>query len=116
MNYKKIYYQFMNYCKETTPLERLLKRNKNDFRKDNENIYTESHHIVPRHAGGTDDDDNLVNLLPEEHYFAHLLRWKAYNSRKDFLAVRFIVNGIENKKEYIERCGLEYDNIRKKDC
>ena len=35
--------------------------------------YKESHHIIPRCMGGTDDLDNLVDLTPEEHYVCHLL-------------------------------------------
>jgi hypothetical protein len=95
MNYKKIYYDLCEYCR-TIPIKiRLEKRNKNDDRINlNENkIYTEMHHIIPKHEGGTNDKENLVELLPEEHYMAHLIRWKAYNSRNDFLAVRYIVNG-----------------------
>lgn len=100
MNYKKIYYDFCHYCQTVPVKDRLSKRNKNDFRLSlNEDaIYMEKHHIIPRHAGGTDDDTNLVKLTPEEHYFAHLVRWKAYNSRNDFLAVRLIVNGIASKE------------------
>ncbi len=95
MNYKKIYYDLCEYCKSTPVKERLYKRNKNDFRLslDEDKIYTEYHHIIPKHNGGTDNAENLVKLLPEEHYMAHLIRWKAYNARNDFLAVRFIVNG-----------------------
>lgn len=37
------------------------------------NTYTESHHIVPRCLGGSNKKTNLVNLLPEEHVFAHRL-------------------------------------------
>ena len=40
--------------------------------------YTESHHIVPRCMGGTDDKDNLVCLTPEEHYVAHQLLTKIH--------------------------------------
>jgi len=40
--------------------------------------YTESHHIVPRCMGGTDDLDNLVNLTAEEHYVCHQLLVKIY--------------------------------------
>ena len=35
--------------------------------------YTESHHIIPRCMGGSDNSDNLVDLTPEEHYVAHQL-------------------------------------------
>lgn len=52
--------------------------------------------------GGSDDISNLVSLLPEEHLFAHKLRYKAYNDRVDMLAVRFIVNKLANSG-YIER-------------
>lgn len=35
--------------------------------------YSESHHIVPRCMGGSDEAHNLVRLTPEEHYLAHQL-------------------------------------------
>lgn len=35
--------------------------------------YYEKHHIIPRCMGGSDDPDNIVLLLPEEHYLAHQL-------------------------------------------
>ena len=34
--------------------------------------YFEVHHIVPRCLGGSNDQSNLTNLTPEEHYIAHL--------------------------------------------
>ena len=40
--------------------------------------YTETHHIIPRCMGGSDDTANLVNLTPEEHYLAHQLLVKIY--------------------------------------
>lgn len=35
--------------------------------------YTESHHIVPRSLGGSDEVDNLVNLTAREHFICHWL-------------------------------------------
>ena len=29
------------------------------------------HHIIPKHAGGTDDPENLVYLSVKEHAIAH---------------------------------------------
>jgi len=55
------------------------------------------HHIIPRCFGGTDQKHNLVPLLPEEHLFVHKLRYKAFNTREDMLAVRFICNGLKSK-------------------
>ena len=40
--------------------------------------YTEKHHIVPRCMGGTDDQHNLIKLLPREHYIAHMILALAY--------------------------------------
>lgn len=40
--------------------------------------YTETHHIVPRCMGGTDDKSNLVELTAEEHYLCHQLLVKMF--------------------------------------
>jgi hypothetical protein len=40
--------------------------------------YKESHHIIPKCVGGSDDDINLVDLTPEEHYLAHQLLIKIH--------------------------------------
>jgi hypothetical protein len=37
------------------------------------NTYTETHHITPRCMMGTDDKNNLVELLAREHLLCHLL-------------------------------------------
>lgn len=96
MDYKKIYYSLIQDCRDTPIKQRLYRRNKSDIRIKQDRIYTENHHIVPKHDGGLDKKDNMVRMLPEEHYMAHLIRWKAYNQRGDFLSVRFIVNGFNN--------------------
>lgn len=41
------------------------------------------HHIVPKHAGGTDDDDNIVYLTPAEHAQAHLELYEKYGRYED---------------------------------
>ena len=51
--------------------------------------YTESHHIIPRSLGGTDDEDNVVKLTAREHFVCHWLlvkmttgdeHWKMLNA------------------------------------
>lgn len=37
------------------------------------NKYYERHHIVPKSIGGSDDDDNLIDLYAREHFEAHKL-------------------------------------------
>jgi HNH endonuclease len=98
MDYKKIHNQLIDYCNKTTPRYRLEQRNLKDPRLKNTHLYVEVHHIIPRSLGGTDAITNLVTLLPEEHIFIHMLRWKMYKIRNDILAVRFCLNGYNKNK------------------
>lgn len=41
--------------------------------------YYETHHIVPKAEGGSDDKTNLVKLTARQHYVAHLLLAKIYD-------------------------------------
>tara|TARA_Y100000310_G_scaffold23056_1_gene22099 strand:+ start:197 stop:814 length:618 start_codon:yes stop_codon:yes gene_type:complete len=45
-----------------------------------------THHIIPRHAGGTNHPDNLVRLTTEEHAEAHRLLYEEYGRWEDKLA------------------------------
>ena len=45
--------------------------------------YVERHHIIPRSCGGTDYDDNIVELTAREHYICHRLLTKI--TTEDFL-------------------------------
>lgn len=40
--------------------------------------YVEVHHIRPRCMGGGDEDENLIRLTAEDHFFAHILLAKAH--------------------------------------
>ena len=40
--------------------------------------YRERHHVVPRCLGGGDEPENIVELTPEEHFFAHQLLMKLH--------------------------------------
>ena len=46
----------------------------------------ERHHITPRHAGGTDEDDNFTYLTHREHIIAHWLLWKIHRRGADEVA------------------------------
>lgn len=100
MNYQNIYNNFIELVKSTPPRERLLKRDSQDPRLNDEKIYTEKHHIIPRSLGGNNSSENIVELLFEEHVFIHLLRYKIFNHKEDFYAVRLLVqtkNHVPNK-------------------
>lgn len=61
MNYKNIYDNLINRARN-----RVLE------------MYTETHHIMPKCMGGNNSRENLVDLTPEEHYVAHQLLVKIY--------------------------------------
>lgn len=48
---------------------------------DKKNIYCETHHIIPKCLGGSDNPENLVNLTAREHYIAHKLLTKMTNGK-----------------------------------
>ena len=81
MNYQKIYNDLIIRGKERVLSE-----------------YKESHHIIPRCLGGLDDNDNLVDLTPEEHYLAHLLLIKIYPNNPSLVyAAHMMVTRPSNK-------------------
>jgi hypothetical protein len=61
------------------------------------------HHITPRHAGGTDDPDNLVELTLEEHAEAHKLLFEKYGRWQDHLAWKGLSGQIGKDEIIIER-------------
>jgi len=44
------------------------------------------HHIIPKHAGGTDDPSNIIQLTIEEHAEAHRQLYLKYGRWQDNLA------------------------------
>jgi hypothetical protein len=52
----------------------------------NPDFYVETHHIIPRFEGGTDDPSNLVVLTYNDHTLAHYIRWLVYGKKQDKLA------------------------------
>jgi hypothetical protein len=48
------------------------------------------HHIVPRHMGGTDDPNNLVELTVEEHAEAHRVLFEQYGKVEDKIAWKML--------------------------
>lgn len=46
------------------------------------------HHIVPKHAGGTDDPSNLVKVTIVEHAELHLARYLEYGEKNDLIAAQ----------------------------
>ena len=75
MNYKKIYDQLMEKAKA---------QNRKKFPKsDPKYQYFETHHIIPKSLGGTNERSNLVYLTFYEHYIVHLLLVKHFKIIRD---------------------------------
>lgn len=64
------------------------------------------HHIIPRHAGGTDDPSNLIELTIEEHAEAHRLLYEQYGEEKDRIAWLGLSGQID-KEEILEQLYIE---------
>lgn len=73
------------------------------------------HHIIPKHMGGTDDPENLVELTIEEHAEAHRKLFEEYGCWQDEIAWKGLAKMIE-KSEIIRRVQSEAgkERIRKK--
>lgn len=86
--YKKIYNNFIQKRKARSKIP-------TDF--------YESHHIIPKSLGGTNEKSNLVNLTPREHFFSHLLLAKITEGNaqiKMMHALSFMAD-IGSSREYI---------------
>lgn len=59
----------------------------------------ERHHVIPRHAGGS-DDDGLVILSHKNHVMAHYIRWRWKGEIGDLAAYR-LMGGQENNPMHI---------------
>ena len=49
-------------------------------------IRKHKHHIIPRHAGGTDDPSNIVELTIRQHALAHKKLYKEHGRWQDKVA------------------------------
>lgn len=89
MNYHKLYDNLINRAKNRVLVE-----------------YSETHHIIPKCMGGTDDKSNLVNLTPEEHFLCHQLLVKMYpNNRSLIYAATMMCVSNDNVKRNNKRFG-----------
>ena len=61
------------------------------------------HHIIPRHAGGTNDPSNLIELTVEEHAEAHRKLYEEYGRYEDKVAYLCLSAQIGNEAVFVEK-------------
>lgn len=72
MNYARLYVELINYARSDTYVRE---------------AYTESHHILPRCLGGSNDPSNLVELNLRHHFYAHRLLARIHNNPRIQIAI-----------------------------
>lgn len=65
-----------------------------------------THHIIPKHMGGTDDPSNLIELTVEQHAEEHKILFEKYGCWQDEVAWKGLA-GIIGKEEIIRRIQSE---------
>ena len=72
------------------------------------------HHIVPRHAGGTDDPSNLIEVSREVHAGLHYELYLKHNKKEDLCAYYMLTGDMENFRSiYSSLGGRATQRIRK---
>lgn len=102
MNYNKIYQNIIDNAKKQNRVKNKL-------------FLYESHHIIPKSIGGTNEKDNLVLLTPKEHYICHRLLVEIHrgteNEHKMYYAMWCMINGLGNQKRHATTSKI-YDRLR----
>ena len=100
MDYRRHYEMYVGYVKTLNRVR--LARKHPDF------VYYESHHIIPRCLGGSDDAQNLILLTPREHFLAHYLLCKIHPAGDAHFK---LTNAFVAMANY-GRVGIRYSNSR----
>ena len=74
-------------------------------------VYYERHHIVPKCLGGTNDEDNLIDLFAREHFIAHKLLAKENPENKSLIYAWHMMSTARNS-EQLEISPEEYEEAR----
>lgn len=103
MNYEKIYNAIVAKAKSE------------DRKKIKGGIYYESHHIIPKCMGGSNDILNLILLIPKEHYMAHRLLCMMYPDHNGIhYAMLCMIGGWKSKNKRYAPSSRIYEQIRAK--
>lgn len=91
--YSNWYYAIIRKASDENRIK--LKRNDENF------IYYEEHHIVPRSLGGSNDENNIVKLTAKEHFICHILLCKMLEG-KDKRKMLFALKCMKNMQNLVQ--------------
>lgn len=77
--------------------------------------YQETHHIIPRSLGGTNDANNLVKLTAKEHFICHLLLTKmtSGNARYKMIFAVVAMSRTSNNQERYKVNSKLFESLKK---
>ncbi len=74
--------------------------------------YHERHHIVPKCMGGTNDEDNLIDLFAREHYLAHKMLAEENPHNKKLNYAWWAMSAFAHDKRIHDVTPAEYEQAR----
>lgn len=75
--------------------------------------YHERHHIIPKCIGGTNDEENLIDLFGREHFIAHKILAKENPNNSKLIHAWALMSRIKNRKDKYQVTPEEYEEARK---
>jgi hypothetical protein len=100
MNHQKVYESIILNAKS---------QDRKKLKKVNENyIYYENHHTIPRCVGGTNDKENLVLLTAREHFICHKLLTYIYPNNSKLAYAFYLMSFINKYKEFVSSRDYAY--------
>jgi hypothetical protein len=98
MNYQKIYDSIIENRKTQTVKEE----------------YSETHHIIPKSIGGSNNFNNLVILTGREHFICHLLLVKIHKNTPNYykMVKAFFMMQTESKNQHRYITSRKYHKLR----
>jgi hypothetical protein len=76
--------------------------------------YYESHHIIPKCIGGSDNGDNLIQLTAREHFICHMLLCEIYPNEIKLKYALFLmsIGKRKNKKHHYKANSRLYERLK----
>ena len=80
-------------------------------------MFIDTHHIIPKHEGGTDDPSNLIKLPRKLHQEVHYRRWLVYKNISDLYAFQLLGGNLTDEElikiyeDQVCRCKRDKDKL-----